>query len=393
MTKLEILNSIKEKRLKIAEILDAVGAEKRELTNVEKITMEAFNEEIKELEQRAKTVNEKPEKAIVIGGTIGEDKFSLTRYLRNIAENNLNDYERELNKRSKVGNNLLKGYALPFVFEQRTLTAGTAGTGAEIVAEDKFDLLMPLRAKSVLAKAGATILTNLTANFSIPKMTGSTAAWKGETTAAADGGNGLEEVEFAPKKLTVYLPVSRQLLYQSSIDIEAKIKQDLVNSINGKLEETLLGASAGSSTQPAGLFYGASYVSTGTTDWSKVVALETTVNSNNADVDSMFYLIHPNTLGKFKTTAKASNTAAFIADGGTINGYKYLVTTHMPTISTGKGIAFGNFADMYVNMWNTMDVIVDPYTNAKEGIINYIVTLYVDGGNVRDESITKGWLS
>jgi hypothetical protein len=94
-----------------------------------------------------------------------------------------------------------------------------------------------------------------------------------------------------------------------------------------------------------------------------------------------------------KTTAKASNTAAFIAENQLINGYNYLRTTNIPTISTGKGILFGNFADLQMLFWNNMDITVDNVTGAKEGIVNYIINLYVDAGALRSESFAKGWLS
>jgi len=403
MTKLEILSEIKTKKLAIAEILDKIATDKRELTNVEKITVDSLNDEIKEFEQRAKNLNEKPQTVVKIGEGVDSSKFSISRYLRNIAEGgNFSEIENEIVKQGRESFRnagfSYKGFPLPFTFEQRTLTAGTSGAGSELVPEDKFNLLMPLRAKNVLAKAGATILSGLVGNISIPVMTGSTAAWKGEVVAAANGGNGFTEVEFSPKKLTVYLPVSKLLLIQNSVQADQKLQQDLINAINEKLESTLLGTSSGSSTQPAGLFYGASYTNggvavTGSTSWDKVVALETGVNTNNADSNNMVYLIHPTTLGKMKTTAKASNTAVFIAENATINGYKFYTTTNLPTISTGKGVAFGDFSNLYINFWNNMEIVVDPYTSAKEGIVNYIVTLYTDGGNTRDKAIAKGWLS
>jgi hypothetical protein len=40
---------------------------------------------------------------------------------------------------------------------------------------DKLDILEPFRANSVLSKVGATFLTNLTGNLSIPLYTGTTA--------------------------------------------------------------------------------------------------------------------------------------------------------------------------------------------------------------------------
>lgn len=397
MDKLEILNQIKSKRLEIAQILDSVATDKRDVTNVEKINMESLKSEITELETRLANANSKPQTIIGKLGTENE-KFQLTSFFRNLADGkNFSDVENEvlkLGQDSFKGSGLsYRGATLPLNFEKRTLAAGTTGAGAEIVAEEKFDLLLPLRAKNVLAQAGATVLDNLVGNISIPIFTGSTASWKGENITAGDGGGGFIEKEFSPKRLTVYLPVSKLLLIQNSVGAEQKLQQDLVNAINSKLEETLLGASAGTSTQPAGIFYGATVTVTGATSFANVVNLETTINTNNADYGNLKYIVHPATLGKMKTTPKTANTASFIAENNQVNGYSYITTTHIPAIETGKGVIFGNWSDLYLCFWSGLDVTVDTLTGAKDGIVNYIINLYVDGGAVRTESFASGWQS
>jgi HK97 family phage major capsid protein len=394
MTKQEMYNEIKSRQLKTAEILDKIAFEKRELSNVERVTVDGYAEEIKEYERQMKTSEVAPKRVLESGAGISDDNFTLTSFLRNLADNkSFNDIEKdviEMGKREmKNSGQSFTGTVLPLNFHNRaTLQAGTSVVGSELVATEKFDLLMPLRAKSVLAKAGATIMSNLVGNFSVPIMTGSTAGWKGENITAGDGVNGFLTKEYSAKRLTVYLPVSRQLLIQNSVDAERKLQLDLVNAINQKLEETLLGSAAGDSTKPAGIFYGVS--TTGDTTWANVVNLETTINANNADVDNMCYIVHPTVLGKMKTTAKnATYGSTYIAENSLINGYKFYTTTNLPTISGGKGTVFGNFAEMYVNFWNGMDIVVDNLTGAKEGIVNYIINLYCDGGVVRSDSFAK----
>ena len=54
-----------------------------------------------------------------------------------------------------------------------TISATVATAGQEIVAEDKLGILEPLRASLVMVQAGATYLTGLTGNVSIPAYSGS----------------------------------------------------------------------------------------------------------------------------------------------------------------------------------------------------------------------------
>ena len=404
ITKLEMLNEVKKRKLETAKIMDLIATEKRPLSNVEQITLDSLQSEVLDFETRMaelQTVVPKVKNQYTITGINNADKFSLVSFFRSLKDNrNFTDVEKEvieLGRQSFNSNGLsYRGTTLPFAFENRaTLAAGTAAVGQELVPEEKFDLLMPLRAKSVFSRMGATFLTNLVGTISIPVMTGSTAQWADENEIAQDGKNGFKEVDFAPKRLTVFLPVSNLLLIQNTVDAEKKLQTDLVNAVNEKLENTFLGASGATSKHPAGIFYGASYGTlTGATTWAKIVSLETNINMANADVADMGYVLSPSTLGTAKTTAKAAGTVAgFIAEGSTINGFKYVTTTNMPTIGAGKGILFGNFRDFYVCFWSGMEIIVDNLTSAKYGITNYIINLYVDGGAVRSESFAKGSLA
>ena len=101
--------------------------------------------------------------------------------------------------------------------ELRAITAGTATAGQEVVAEDKIGLIEPLRESLVLVKAGATFLTGLVGDVSIPVYTGSNATWKGETAAADNGQGTFSEVTLSPKRLTTFIDISKQFLNQDSV--------------------------------------------------------------------------------------------------------------------------------------------------------------------------------
>lgn len=393
MTYLELV----EKRTLLVTALEAAintgKAEDRKLSTIEDNEVARLTKELELLDteiESKRNINNKDNK----NNKKNMEKFSLRSFLNNLAEGrNFNETELEIieeGKRGFLGAGLsYRGTTLPF--EVRAIAA--TGNAVAAVEEDKFNILMPLRDSLVFTKAGANMLTGLVGDISIPVMTGSTAAWKGENVTASDGGNGFTEITLAPKRLTTYLAVSKQLLIQNSEAVDAKLMEDLVFAIKGKLEATVLGTAQGTTTQPAGLFYGASYGSvTGATSFAKAVALETAVNVGNADVDKMFYLVNPSTLGVMKTTAKAANTAAFIADNGTINGYPYIKSNALPTVSTGKGILFGDFSKLYVAQWGNLDITVDNVTGAKDGVINFIINSYWDVKPVYAASIAKGWL-
>jgi hypothetical protein len=65
-------------------------------------------------------------------------------------------------------------------------------------------------------------------------------------------------------------------------------------------------------------------------------------------------------------------------------GYPYADTTNVPNdLTKGDGTAlsaliFGNWADLYVGQWGGLDILVNPYTKAKEGLVEIVAEMYYD---------------
>ena len=65
-----------------------------------------------------------------------------------------------------------------------------------------------------------------------------------------------------------------------------------------------------------------------------------------------------------------------------LNGYNALVTNCVPSnLTKGTGsnlsaILFGKWDELLIAHWGVLDIVVDPYTNSKSGIIT--VTLFQD---------------
>ena len=144
----------------------------------------------------------------------------------------------------KAGQSYSGQIVLP-IEERGDIKATVATAGQENVAEDKLGILEPLRASLVLAQAGASYMTGLVGNVSIPVYSGSNVGWAGEVDAASNGGGTFSEVNLEPKRLTAYIDVSKQFLIQDSNSAEEMLKRDIVSAIANKLEATILGSEAG----------------------------------------------------------------------------------------------------------------------------------------------------
>ena len=280
------------------------------------------------------------------------------------------------------------------VEDRAAVVAGTPANGGNVIDTDLLDIMTPLTANLILAQVGANIVTGLTNNVSIPKYTGTTANWAGETAKAEDGTGEFSKSGFSPKRLAAVTYISKQMLAQDSLGVERMLRDQIVRAIASKLEATIFGAAATASTKPDG-FFTTLPAAGGVVDWKKIVELETKINSSNALQGNLAYVIHPAILGKLKTTVKdASGAGGFlIGDNGTLNGYKCLVTTNVASgLQTAKdeyGAIFANWADYFIGQWGALDLTVDPYTMAGEGQIKLIVNAYFDAGIRRDESFAK----
>jgi hypothetical protein len=119
-----------------------------------------------------------------------------------------------------------------------------------------------------------------------------------------------------------------------------------------------------------------------------MIDLETAIASANADVGSMAYLTNAKVRGKLKSTQKfASTNGAPVWDLGAnpINGYNAAITNGVPSnlVKGASGavcsaILFGNFSDLIIGMWGSLDMMVDPYTGSSAGTVRVVTLQDVD---------------
>lgn len=276
-------------------------------------------------------------------------------------------------------------------------TAGTESVTGVVIDQDDMELLLPLESNLVLSAAGARMLTGLKGDIYWPSHTGTQVAWAGENDEAADGaGTFAKGTIFQPKRLTAYIDISKQLLIQENRSVEALIRQLMAINIAQKLEQTAFAKDAHADNVPDGLFQAAAAVS-GTLNWANVVKMETTADLNNALFGNLAYIMHPSLVGKAKTTVKdASGAGGFVFGengSGMLNGYRALRTNNVPTLgadNSSYGMIFGNWADFFLGQWGAIDITVDPYTQARNGMIRLVVNSYWNMGKVRAESFVTG---
>lgn len=320
--------------------------------------------------------------------TMKEQRFSLLKAIRNVAENRQLDNvtaavcNEGMKEMRAAGLNTVGQIYIP-TMETRAAVS-VASEGVDVVATDLYDIIEPLRAKNVLVQAGAKFYTGLTNNAQIPVMTGSNVNWAGETAAATDGNVLYNNVTLTPKRLTAYVDISKMLLAQDSIGVENAIRQDLINAINSKLESTILGKGAKSATSPAGIFNGKT--PTKVTDFEGLVGLEAKVEEANV-LGGISYIASPSARASFRNMMKGSRGTAQLAyTDGTLDGTPVYSTSNVEA----KTFVVGDFSNLAIGSWGGLDIVVDNYTQAVNGMIRLVVNAYFDAALIRPEAFQFG---
>ena len=304
-------------------------------------------------------------------------------------------YERELSEAasSKTGR-AARGFMIPADVLRRDLNVGTATAGGNLVATDLLagSFIDLLRNRSVAVRAGATVLNGLVGNIAIPRQSGAaTAYWVAESGAPTESQQTIDQVTMTPKTVGAYTDFSRRLTLQSSIDIETMVRSDLATVIALAIDKAALyGTNA--NNQPKGLTLqsGINTVAFAAANatFAELVAMETAITSDNADVNGMAYLLNPAQRGAYKSTTKfGSGTDMTMWEAGnTVNGYRTEVSNQI----TAGDVVFGNFADLLIGFWSGLDLMVDPYSNSTSGTIRVVALQDTDMAIRHAESFTYG---
>lgn len=349
---------------------------------VEEKDTDTTQEEVVEEEEKEETRNHK----FINQRNKMKQRFSLLKAIKAIAENrSIDDITAAVNNAGmqemrKAGLNTIGQIYLPT--EKRAVSVATEGV--DVVATDLYDIIEPLRAKNVLLNAGAKFYTGLSNNVQLPVMTGANVGWAGEVGEAADGGTSFGNVQLTPKRLTAFVDISKMLLAQDSIGVENAIRMDLINAINSKLEQTILGKEAKTADKPAGMFNGKTPVKV--TDFEGIVGLEALVEEKNV-LGDIAYIASPSAKASFRNMMKGSKGTAQLAYiDSSLDGTPVYSTSNV----AAKQFVVGDFSNLAIGQFGGIDITVDPFSKASAGMVRLVVNAYFDATMIRPEAFQFG---
>lgn len=268
---------------------------------------------------------------------------------------------------------------------QRDLSAVTGSAGGFLVETANLSFIDILRARSVAMAMGATRLSGLVGNVTVPRQTGAaTAVWlANETTAATESDQVFNQMALSPKNVAAYTEISRQLMMQSDPSAEMLVMNDLAAVVALAVDNAAINGS-GASGQPLGVVGTAGIGAvTGTTiAYSGVLEFQTDVLAANALVNAAAtgYVATPAVAALLAGRSRFANTDTPLWEGGLLDGrvagFRAMSSTQ---IAAGR-MLFGDFSQLVVAEWGTLEVEVNPYANFPAGISGIRAFYTVDVG-------------
>ena len=383
------------------EVVDILASER----SFEEIREELLNRREKYIEELAK----KPAKPVnEVESVLDEETakkvrkaYNFTNVLRYLAakttgEGNLPDigFEREISQEMalKTGR-AVQGIMLPdFVRAAGSETlgrpdtgtiTGIGGSGKDTIATNLLsgNFIEALVDALVLQGLGMETISGLVGNVAIPKGGSIEAGW-----ISQEGGNASKknptfgQIVATPHTCGAYTDITRALLNQSSVDVQAKVMGWLLYAAAACIEKACF-QGTGTNGEPKGL--NATIGATHTKAWAaapnyaKLVSLIAAVRKDNAFVPAMRFVGDNGVWEKLASTrditeVKGASEATVAAVGGKylldaetdlILGKKFVESHLMPA----KTLFFGDFTQLSLCLWSGTDIIVDPYANSTAG--------------------------
>ena len=314
--------------------------------------------------------------------------YSLVKAIKAMATGNWSGAELEKEASDEISRKTgktPKGVYVPTdVRWTRDLIQGAAGDGGNLVATNLLSgsFIEALRARMVVKQAGALFLSGLVGDIAIPAQNAvNSASWVGENSAVTEVNTTYRQVTMAPKTLGTFTDISRHLMHQSTPAIETIVRNDILKTLSNEVDKQAIQGS-GSSNKPTGILNtsGIGSVAIGTNGgaftWALAVETWKEVATDNADIGALAWVTSPLAVSRLMATAKvgSSDSVMIMNDQNKLLGYNVFSTTNSPdTLTKGSSsgdcsaLTFGNFNDLIVGEWGSLDISVDPYTNAAKG--------------------------
>lgn len=255
-------------------------------------------------------------------------------------------------------------YIATELFEKRaaTTTATAAAVAPESFRPDLFT--SALTNTAIVSRLGATTLTGLTGDVVIPRETGSpNVGWVAEDQALPTGNATFDSLTLTPHHVGVITELSRQLLQQSSPQVEALVRSMMSRNVALEIDRAAI-AGSGTGAEPLGLINDPNVptVAYSTDLFSTTAAMIAAADIANIG-DTRAFLSTNGVRALAMTERDTTGRPIPISD--TFHGESAYFTNQAPDdLGAGtneNGLVYGDWSDFLIGIWSQLDILVNPY--------------------------------
>jgi len=274
--------------------------------------------------------------------------------------------------------------------ERADLIVGTDSLGGYTVQTDVLaqNFIDVLRANMVFSQLGITELNGLNGKVSIPGISsGSTAYWVAENSAITESTPTFIARTMDGKTCGAMTDISRNLMLQSSMDVEAFVRNEIARNLAVEIENKGL-VGDGSSNAPTGVnsTTGVTSEALATADTplqADIVAMWKALASNNALRGNLAWVGASTALANMMATPRTATYGDIMILDPNVSdmrlmGYPVYSSENCVFGSINK-LFFGDWSSLVMGTWgNGLDLIVDPYTGSSAGTTRVVGLYLVD---------------
>lgn len=265
--------------------------------------------------------------------------------------------------------------------QRDTYAVGANPTGGFTVQTDLLEqeFIDLLRNRAMVMQLGASMMSGLVGNVDIPgQATAATSYWIGEGNDLTQSEGTFKQIPLRMKTVGALSRYTRTMMMQSSIDIEAFIRNDFASIIALAIDTAAI-SGTGLSNQPRGILNTSGVGSValggagGQPTWGSIVGLIREIAIDNANLGGTAWLTNPQVMSKLMTTPIQSGGTEgnFLLKepGNSLCGYPFYVTNQIPANLTKGGgtnlsaLILGNWPQLLIGEWGVFEVLANPYSS------------------------------
>lgn len=258
------------------------------------------------------------------------------------------------------------------------------------------DIVEPLYAQNILSAIGSPLLTGLKGNYQWPVVESFYASVNDEGVALGDTKIELKKLIAKPERIGVAVPITREALQETDDLLQTICTKYIPTAAASLMNKIMFSESVvDGATSLVGPFVSMknSHKKTYSTDaptLKDLLNLKGIVLGENIMPEGLCYVMTETTKAMLEGTPKWNGASASIVDeNGKINGVPVFTSSY---VAEGS-VLFGSFKYAPQGLFGDINIVIDPYSKARNNAIDFILNANYAITVLRQEAfaiLTKG---